>query len=149
MSSTGRTKRVKAPADPVPSEHAEQVEIFKHADKIGAIDDRWNSLYATPNGESRGDSPKTRAIRGLRLRAEGVRPGVPDLFLPEPVGDFHGLYIELKKRRGGKVSDDQVKWKTRLQARRFCVVVCKGSDEAIDTITMYLAGRIRLRWESR
>ena len=56
---------------------------------------RW--LYAIPNGGSRGDSGKSRAIRGAQMKAEGVKAGVPDIFLPCPVGRCAGLYIEMKK----------------------------------------------------
>lgn len=35
-------------------------------------------------------------IRGSKAKAEGVKAGVSDMFLPAPVGEFHGLYIELK-----------------------------------------------------
>ena len=40
---------------------------------------------------------------GGRLRAEGLKSGVPDLCLPSAHGEYHGLYIEMKrtKRRQG------------------------------------------------
>jgi hypothetical protein len=126
-------------------EHDEQVKVIRHADELGNIDDRWNSLHAIPNGGSRGDSAKVRAIRGKALRAEGVRSGVPDLFLPEPVGEFHGLFIEMKKRHDGVVSADQKKWIARLKRRAYCVQVCEGADKAIEFITNYLAGKIRTK----
>lgn len=54
--------------------------------------------HAIPNGGSRGDTMRSRAIEGGRMKAEGVRPGVLDTFWPLGRRDSYcGLYIELKK----------------------------------------------------
>lgn len=49
--------------------------------KVPALE--W--FHAIPNGGSRGDDDKSRKIRGAQLKAEGVRQGVADTFLPWPV----------------------------------------------------------------
>jgi hypothetical protein len=61
-------------------------------------------LFAIPNGGAR-----HKAIAG-KLRAEGVRAGVPDICLPVPRGEYHGLFIELKRPKGGHVSEEQEAW---------------------------------------
>ena len=60
--------------------------------------------HAIPNGGSRGDTARSRAIEGGRMKAEGVRPGVLDTFWPlvrmgkgDKLMPYCGLYIELKK----------------------------------------------------
>lgn len=62
--------------------------------------------HAIPNGGSRGDTARSRAIEGGRMKAEGVKPGVLDTFWPLARHDnsegyseviYCGLYIELKK----------------------------------------------------
>ena len=53
--------------------------------------------HAVPNGGARGDSKKAAAIRGAQLKAEGVKSGVADVFIPYPNDGFHGLYIEFKR----------------------------------------------------
>jgi hypothetical protein len=69
---------------------------------------RW--CHAIPNGGSRGDDKRSRAIQGGKLKAEGVKPGVLDVFLPvvvrgavsgapEPLRCiiYAGLYVEMKR----------------------------------------------------
>lgn len=87
---------------------------------------------ATPNGGHR--HPATAA----RLKAEGVQPGVPDLTIYEPRGRYHGLFIEMKRRRGGQLSPEQKVWLAALEARDYRVAVCKGFEEAKATIEEYL-----------
>lgn len=55
---------------------------------------RW--LHHIPNGGSRGDNPRSRAIHGAKLKAQGVKSGIADVFLPVARNGFHGLYIEMK-----------------------------------------------------
>lgn len=48
------------------------------------------------------------------MKAAGVKPGVPDMFLPVAREGCHGLYIELKRRDGGRVSPEQTAWMDAL-----------------------------------
>lgn len=68
-----------------------------------------------------------------------LRPGFPDINLPVPRGGYHGLYIELKRRSGGKVSPDQQWWLDRLRGQGYCAIIAKGKDEAVKIITNYLS----------
>ena len=84
---------------PVPTEAQEQMTLFSWAAMQSGKYPELNLLYHVPNGGSR-----HKAEAG-RLRAEGVKAGVPDLCLPVARGQYHGLYIELKRQRGGRTSD--------------------------------------------
>jgi len=89
-------------------------------------------LYAIPNG---GD----RDVRvGMKLKAEGVRRGVPDLHLPVPRGVHPSLYIEIKTKKG-QLSSDQRWWMERLLLTGHAWVLCRTLDEAIDSFTAYLS----------
>lgn len=99
---------------------------------------KW--LHAIPNGGSRGDSRHTAAIVGSRMKAEGVKKGVADIFLPYPTRSTHGLYIELKTLTG-KPSASQVEFAIDMIAADYDVVICRGYLEAIHTITDYLKER--------
>lgn len=89
-------------------------------------------MFHVPNG---GRRDKREAAL---MAAEGVRAGVPDIVLAAPSGQYHGLFIELKRRKGGKVSPAQMAWIDALNRRGYAAVVCHGFDEAIDTIKKYL-----------
>ena len=121
------------------TEHAHQAALFCW---VAANLDKHHALklfHAIPNGGLR-----TKAQAG-KLKAEGVRPGVPDTFLPFASRGFHGLYIELKKpsmrpTRGGKggVSDEQSKFMQYVWENGYCVIVCYSWDEAAKYLCGYL-----------
>ena len=75
-----------------------------------------------------------------RLKAAGYKKGFPDVFVYEPRGAFHGLAIELKKEKGGRVSQSQKDWKQALEERGFRAEVAKGYDNAINVLLEYLDG---------
>lgn len=89
-------------------------------------------LFHIPNGGAR--SIQTAA----RLKAEGVKAGVPDLFLPVASGGYHGLFVEMKRTGGGRVSTRQQEWLDLLNANGYRAIVCHGADEAIREIGRYL-----------
>lgn len=90
-------------------------------------------LFAIPNGGER------NIIVAARMKAEGVRAGVPDMFLAYPTPFAHGLFIELKKTKGGRVSDAQKSFISELTEQGYRATVCKGAEEAINEIKRYLA----------
>ena len=56
----------------------------------------------------------------------------------EPRGPFHGLAIELKKEKGGRVSQAQKDWLNALEMRGYKATVAKGYEEAVETLLAYL-----------
>lgn len=88
-------------------------------------------LFAIPNGGRRD------AITGARLKAEGVRAGVPDLFLAHPCNEFHGLFLELKAK-GGRLSDEQKEFLQIAQVAGYATAVPVGFVEAKEVIEKYL-----------
>lgn len=130
--SATRTLRLTAPA--VPSEDSEQETLIKWAALAVGMFPKLARLYAVPNGEWR--HPATAA----RLKRQGVRAGVLDLCLPVPMRGFHGLYLEMKRRKRGRLSEEQKAEVTALREDGYCVAVCRGWEEARDVITEYLRG---------
>lgn len=88
---------------------------------------------AIPNGGKR--SRKTAGD----LKAEGVRPGVPDYLWPVARGGHVGLAIELKRLHGGRVEPEQRAWLAHLQGQGWCAEVCRGWEAAWDAVRDYLA----------
>lgn len=72
------------------------------------------------------------------LHAEGVRAGIPDLFLAIARGEWHGLWIEMKRRKGGFLSDPQRTALLALKLEGYSTAVCYGWDEAREAIVDYL-----------
>lgn len=107
----------------IPTEHEEQREVvmwFRR--KYGTI-----RIFAIPNGGFR-----SRAT-AARLKAEGVSPGVPDLFVPK-----HLLWIEMKRLKGGKLSPEQRNWQRYLvDDCQHTWMVCHGADDAKAQISAF------------
>lgn len=123
-----------APPAQIPTEDEEQIALFDWA-RVNEV--KWpelSRLFHVPNGGSRGPA------EAGRFKAMGVKPGVPDVFLDVPRGGFHGLRIEMKRRHGGKVSEDQTDWIDWYNANGYRAVVCYGWDEARMEIEDYLRG---------
>ena len=116
---------------PIPTEHQEQCMLFQWA----AWKPELRLMHAIPNGGKR--DIRTAAL----MKAEGVKPGVPDIFLPLPRGGCHGLYIELKRRKGGIVSKEQAAWMAALAAQGYRCAVCHGWEMARDEILDYLKSK--------
>ncbi len=101
---------------------------------------RW--MFAVPNGMH----SDPRHVR--RHKAAGLRPGVPDVWLPVPTEHYAGLVIELKSARG-VVSKEQVEWLTGLSNNGYLCAVCRDLEEAIELICAHLKGeRIVSVWGS-
>lgn len=130
------------------TEHAHQCALMCWVALNTPTNPDLAGLFAIPNGGER--NPAVAA----RLRAEGVRAGVPDLFLPlaretqtrSKSGDtvvirverFNGLFIEMKKPKTGKLSPGQLACHNLLTQRGYKVVTCWGWQEARDTLLWYL-----------
>lgn len=118
----------------VPTESMEQQWLFQWARMSEGRYPELALMYHVPN-----EGKRSRATGG-RLRAEGLRSGVPDICLPVARGGYHGLYIELKRRKGGRVTEAQEEWIAGLRAQGYRAEVCRGFDEASDVILAYLGG---------
>ena len=60
-------------------EHRIQAALFEWAKYASAKHPGLKLMFAIPNGGARD------AVTGAMLKREGVKPGVPDIFLPMPV----------------------------------------------------------------
>lgn len=109
----------------IPLEHNEQVLVVRYCD-LNKI-----PIFAIPNG-----SNKSKKARG-EFKAEGLRAGVPDLFIPIASKKYHGLFIEMKRIQGSVTSKEQVAWIALLNKQGYKAVICKGAAVAIDEIKEY------------
>ena len=116
----------------VPTEAQEQTALFQWAAMMEGRIPELRLMHHCPNGGSR------NAIEAHNLRLQGVKPGIPDIFLPVARGGFHGLYIEMKRRKGGRVSVEQKKMLLALRDQGYRTEVCEGWEVAKKTILEYL-----------
>jgi hypothetical protein len=144
---------MKSQLAPKVSEHGEQCTVIEWARAHEGVEPRLGLLFAIPNGAKLPYTKSSRGVRyspeAIRLKSEGLRPGVPDLFLPVPeygggddlpFGEFvqwHGLFIEMKSL-GGTLTVEQKEMIEQLRTQGYRVEVCHGAEQAIAVLQEYL-----------
>ena len=73
-----------------------------------------------------------------KLKASGMSVGFVDLEVF--IGNGKSLYIEMKRKKGGVVSEEQKKWITWLNDNGYSAKVCHGADEAIEYVRRFIDG---------
>jgi hypothetical protein len=91
-------------------------------------------IFHVPNGGHR-----VKAV-AAKLKAQGVKAGIPDLVLPMARGGFFGLYIEFKATppNDAAISDSQHERIRKLNAQGYLAVVCRGHFDTMEQIRAYL-----------
>jgi hypothetical protein len=74
--------------------------------------------------------------QGARFKKQGMLSGVPDLFLPVPKNGFHGLYIEMKFKKG-KPTESQKQFIADSLLLGYQALICYSAKEAIQAIEDY------------
>lgn len=113
------------------TESQEQIALFQWVNLQSHKYPLLELLYHIPNGGKR-DIGTAR-----KLKAEGVRAGIPDLCLPVSKGEYHGLYIELKAGKN-KPTANQCEWIEKLSKQGYYVAVCWGFEECRKVLIDYL-----------
>jgi len=88
-------------------------------------------LFHVPNGGKR------NIREAVRLKRQGVKAGIPDIYLDVPNGKYHGLRIELKVAPN-KPTKNQIKYIDMYNELGYKAVFCYSADKAIDIICEYL-----------
>lgn len=114
------------------SESSEQMAVIAYCQyqswRLPNVDKIWH----IPNGGQRS------ITEAKRFKAEGVKAGVPDLFLPVPLSGYHGLFIEMKRPdRTNKPTEQQKEWLQYLSSMGYRSVVCYGYEDAVREIQRY------------
>lgn len=123
-------RRSKRASVKVPTEHQIQSAFFdwlgkQHRDVLA---------YAVPNAAR-------RSYGAARyLQAEGLKSGVPDVCICKAVEPFHGMYLEFKREKGGRLSEHQHDWLQKLCEEGYACAVVSGLDAAITAAKCYLGG---------
>ena len=87
-------------------------------------------VFAIPNGGTR------NKIEGMRLKNEGVLSGIPDLQIIMPNKQM--VFIEMKKQKGGRLSDIQKEIISKINKNGFDVIIGYGYLDALEKFKNYL-----------
>lgn len=115
------------------TEQQEQINLIKWTQQpsIRGVYPELALLFHIPN-------ERPDKVQAAILKKMGVKRGAPDLFLPVPSREYHGLFIEMKAL-SGRTSDDQIWWIEHLKANGYACSVCYGWKQATEVLTWYLS----------
>jgi hypothetical protein len=127
----------------VPTEHEEQTRFFRELQLRLKQKPVLGLAYAIPNGT------RTSINVARRMKAEGVKAGVPDVHFPVGRGGYLSLYIEFKARPcrhpdtgrlvRQSLSAGQRHWKAALEQQGHKVIVSEGWQQALQALLEYLS----------
>lgn len=112
-------------------EEIEQATLFRWASYAQMQNEELKLMYHIPN------EGKRSAAMGARLKAEGLKAGVPDVCLPTAHGGYIGLYIEMKVKPN-KPTEHQKQWLRDLRKAGHFTAVCYSWEEAKELIEEYI-----------
>ena len=138
----GKPRPLTAPALPSPSEDAIQsacVQWFSLA---------YPSLRRLLHHSANEGKRTTRVVHthagtrvvcsgGARLKALGMQPGFPDLFLAVPSRGMHGLFIEMKSETG-RLEPSQREMLALLSEQGYATAICRSLDDFCHVVDSYL-----------
>lgn len=118
------------------SEHDEQVAV------VNWFEIQYPSIkhliLAYPSGAIFGGKNKWGMIN--KLKKEGWKKGIPDLFIPIANRGYFGLWIEMKDegKKHSSLSEYQIFYLDELDKKGYKAIWCSGSQEAISAIKEYM-----------
>lgn len=106
---------------------------------------RLQDLQFTHTPNETGSSPEARR-RAIRMKQQGTSPGFPDYtILIPPARSVTGagflLFIELKRRKGGRLSPAQQEWLNAINAlevQPVAAYVAHGADMLINIVGKHM-----------
>ena len=94
---------------------------------------RWRHIKFNHSPNEGKRSPQ----EGNKLVKMGMAKGFPDVEIPLPCRDKHGLYIEFKAGKG-KLSPEQKEWLEYLEQQGYVAKVARSFAEAQKILNEYL-----------
>jgi len=112
------------------SEHQEQCAFFEWLEL--ACPEIYKVTFAIPNGGKRDIGTATK------LKKEGVKAGVPDIFIAMPIFNrTGGCFIEMKSKKGSVSAAQKEMIEFLISNDNFYVFICYGWEQAKDVVTTY------------
>ena len=113
-------------------EKFEQIDLNRHCAKLWPTE--YLSMWHTINESGAGGS----AQYGAMLNSMGRKKGVSDWLVMIPRGEYHGLFIELKRCHTGTISKEQNAFILHQESLCYRCVVAHGFRAALKAIEDYL-----------
>ncbi len=107
-------------------------EFYEHVRVATWLVHHQIPFYHVPNGGYR------KKAEAHKFKMMGVFSGVPDLCILVAKGGWHGLYVEVKRIKGGKLSDSQSYWGKILGQQGYCFCEGHGFEQCIGIIRDYI-----------
>lgn len=121
------------------TEEAHQIALMQMCNMHLKMFPELKWIHHIPNGGSRGTDVKSKMITGAKLKAAGVKPGIPDLFLPIKRLTYSGLYVEMKKPgKLNTLSAEQKEYRDFVREQGFAWFVSDNWQTAWQGIKQYL-----------
>lgn len=137
MKAKAAGQRTTSRKTPIDYEGQAQTEIFNwlagEEQRGGMFGPLNQDVYHVPNGGAR------NKVVAAKLKAQGARAGIVDIFCDRANGGYFGLRIELKAERphNAPLSDTQLARMKLMQERGYYVALCLGAEEAISVLKEY------------
>lgn len=104
-------------------------------------------IFSIPNGGYRGSQSRMvsknlseAAAVVRRLKDEGMVNGIPDLCVAVARCGYHGLWIEMKNGKSGRLSPEQKDKIEYLEREGYCVIVCRSTTQFMNDVESYMYG---------
>lgn len=107
---------------PVPYERHEQLALIQWLDLRGI------EYFSCPN------EGKRNPVNGRRMKQQGLTKGAPDLVLLPLTDDGSPVMIEMKRAKGGRLSQAQRDLHATAASRGWYVVIGFGAKDAIEKL---------------
>jgi len=129
------------------SEHALQCQLVQWC-RIQAKTMVQDRFFSVPNGAFLSGNASKRAYLASKLKAEGMKPGIPDLVFWKGKDAGCGtwqerpelLWLELKNGSAGRLSPEQKAVHAMLNGAGFTVLVIRTLEEGRNAITEFYGG---------
>lgn len=117
------------------TEYGEQTALMAWVRFHEEYEPKLKLLFAIPNGGQRS------AASAAKAKAEGVKKGVSDLMLPVARHGYHGLWLEMKRLKGGSESKEQKEWAEAMKQEGYAYCCCHGWAAAAQALMAWLEFR--------
>lgn len=118
-----------------PFPHTTDTQLEKFVEWCGDNEKRYPKLKLLIGIPNVGGSPRTYIPK--EFLAQGFKRASPDLFLPTPIGECHGIFIQFKVQEGTARGDDILNFAKALRAAGYDYWYMRTWSEAAEMVKLY------------